>query len=73
MRLVVNGTLINSTDTLDLGLNAYEYHGDDDKRAKFEALHDDHLLPMEYSRALLISIMLDRARAVVEIGTRSMR
>jgi hypothetical protein len=68
MRVVSHGTLINSTETLDLWLNAYEYHRDDQKRAEFEALHDDDALPMDYSRALFIHIMLDRARAVVEIG-----
>jgi hypothetical protein len=31
-------------------------------------LHDDATLPMGFSRALLIGIMLERARAVVEIG-----
>jgi hypothetical protein len=41
-----NGRLINSTETLDLWLNAYEYHRDDEKRAAFEALHDDKALPM---------------------------
>ena len=68
MRVVSNGTLMNSTETLDLWLNAYEYHRDDEKRTEFEALHDDVTLPIAYSRALFIDIMLDCARAVVEIG-----
>jgi hypothetical protein len=68
MRLVVQGRLINSTQTLDLWLNGYEYHRDDEKRAVFESLHHDDLLPVEYSRALFMQIMLDRARAVVDIG-----
>ncbi len=67
VRVISNGTLINSTETLDLWLNAYEYHRDDEKRAAFEH-DDDNWLPMDYSRALFIHIMLDRARAVVEIG-----
>ena len=67
MRVVSHGTLINSTETLDLWLNAYEYHRDDEKRVEFEALHDGNL-PMEYSRALFIHILLDRARAVVDLG-----
>jgi hypothetical protein len=68
MRVISNGTLINSTETLDLWLNAFEYHRDDKKRAKFEALHDDDTLPVNYSRALFVHIMLDRARVVIEIG-----
>jgi hypothetical protein len=67
IRVVSHGTLINSTETLDLWLNAYEYHRDHEKREKFEALHDGNL-PREYSRALFIHILLDRARAVVDIG-----
>jgi hypothetical protein len=67
MLLVSHGQIINSTETLDLWLNAYEYHRDDDKRVAFEALHDD-ALPIGFSRALLIDIMLDRARAVIELG-----
>ena len=67
MRVVSHGTLINSTETLDLWLNAYDYHRDDEKRVEFEALHDGNL-PIEYSRALFIHILLDRARAVVDLG-----
>ena len=48
MRVVSHGTLINSTETLDLWLNAYEYHRDDEKRTEFEALHDDVTLPIAY-------------------------
>lgn len=61
-----NGVVINSTETLDLWLNAYEYHKDADKQEAFEALHDE-TLPIEYSRALLAGIMFDRARAVIEL------
>ena len=68
MRVVSNGTLINSTTTLDLWLNAYEYHRDDEKRAAFQALHSNNKVLMAYSRALFIHMVLDRARAVVEIG-----
>jgi hypothetical protein len=63
-----NGMLVNSVETLDLWLNGFEYHRDDDKRALFESLHDERFLPMGFTLAMLTNIMLDRARAVVEIG-----
>jgi len=34
---------------------------------RLEALHDGNL-PVDYSRALLIHILLERARAVVDVG-----
>jgi hypothetical protein len=53
MLLVSQGQVINSTETLEQWLNAYEYHRDDDKRGTFEALHDDtrhHAPPFSRSR-----------------------
>lgn len=67
MKLFSNGTVINSTETLDLWLNGYEYHRDVDKRTRFEALQGE-TLPAEVSLNLLVGIMLDRARAVLDIG-----
>jgi hypothetical protein len=60
--------LVNSSETLTLWLNAYEYHRDEDKRAAFESLHDGILPVAEHSRAVFVGMMLDRARAVIEIG-----
>jgi hypothetical protein len=67
MKLVSGDTVINSRQTLELWLNAFQYHRDEKKRAMFEALHGD-VLPVELTRALMIEIMLDQARAVVVIG-----
>ncbi len=69
MVVMSNGTQVNSTATLDrLWLNAYHYHRDKEKRATFEALHDDLTLPREFSDALFQDIMMERARAVLDVG-----
>ena len=67
MKLFSNGTVINSTETLDLWLNGFEYHRDAEKRTQFEALQGE-ALPVEVSLNLLVGIVLDRARAVLDIG-----
>ena len=67
MKLFSNGTVINSTETLDLWLNGFEYHRDADKRTQFEALQSE-TLPVEVSLNMLAGIMLDRVRAVLDIG-----
>lgn len=67
MKLFSNGTVINSTETLDLWLNGFEYHRDANKRTRFEALQSE-TLPVEVSLNLLAGIVLDRVRAVLDIG-----
>jgi hypothetical protein len=67
MKLFSNGTVINSIETLDLWLNGFEYHRDADKRTQFEALQSQ-TLPVEVSLNLLAGIVLDRVRAVLDIG-----
>jgi hypothetical protein len=67
MKLFSNGTVINSTETLDLWLNGFEYHRDANKRTQFEALQSE-TLPVEVSLNLLAGIVLDRVRAVLDIG-----
>ena len=44
-QFVADGLMINSAETLDLWLNAYEYHRDDDKRAVIETACDDFVPP----------------------------
>lgn len=65
---VSDGTLLNSPEMLTLWLNAYEYHRDVEKRATFEALHHGMQPLVEHTEAVFVGMMLDRARAVVEIG-----
>ena len=48
-------------------LNGFAYHRDFDKRAQFEALQGE-TLPPEVSLNLLVGIMLDRVRAVLDVG-----
>jgi hypothetical protein len=69
MVVMSNGVQVNSATTLDrLWLNGYHYHRDKGKRAKFEALHDGHTLPLEFSDALFQDIMMERTRAVLDVG-----
>jgi hypothetical protein len=69
MVVMSNGVQVNSTATLDrLWLNAYQYHRDKEKRATFEALHDQHTLPLDFSDVLFQDIMMDRGRAVLDVG-----
>jgi hypothetical protein len=70
MLVMSNGTHVNSATTLDrLWLNAYHYHRDKDKRAKLEALHNEQTMPLAFSDALFQDIMLERARAVLDVGS----
>jgi hypothetical protein len=64
--VTADGVKINSDKTLDEWLNAYEYHRDRDKRADFESLHE--IFPLEASRAIFISMLLDRVEAIVALG-----
>lgn len=63
-----NGTLINSSEVLTLWLNSYQYHRDETKRATFEALHHGLQPTIEYSEAVFVGMMLDQARAVIDVG-----
>jgi hypothetical protein len=58
--------VLNSEATFQLWLNAYEYHRDEDKKAAMEELHA--LLPFEWLRAMFVSMMMDRALAVLNIA-----
>ena len=68
MAFIANDVVVNSVEMLDLWLNAYPYHKNRDKRAFFEALHHPDVLPRELSEAFMIDMMLERARAVLDIG-----
>ena len=58
--------VLNSEQVFQLWLNAYEYHRDEDKQARMEELHA--LLPFEWLRAMFLSMMIDRALAVLNIA-----
>jgi hypothetical protein len=57
-----NGVMINSEEILFQWLNGYEYHHDADKRLAMEELH--HLLPLEASKALFVTMLYDKADAI---------
>ena len=58
--------LINSDDMIQNWLNAFEYHRDPDKRSALSALHDQ--VPIESTRALVVSMMFDKAKAIFEVS-----
>jgi hypothetical protein len=57
-----NDVLLNSEETLQKWLNAFEYHRDEDKRQELDTLH--WLWPTDISRALFLALLLDKADAV---------
>lgn len=61
-----DGVMLNSEDILRKWLNAFEYHHDQDKKRALEELH--RMIPLEASRALFLSMMIDKANAVFEIA-----
>lgn len=68
VKIVSNDVLVNSERVLHQWLNAEEFHFDDDKHAILESLRDQEFLPKEFTRAVFIDMMLDKARAVVELA-----
>ncbi len=64
--VTADGVAVNSEKTLRKWLNAYEYHRDRDKRAELESL--DEIFPLKTSRAIFISMLLDKVCAIVALG-----
>jgi hypothetical protein len=58
--------VLNSEETFQLWLNTHEYHRDEDKQAAMEELQA--LLPFDWLRAMFISMLFDRALAVINIA-----
>lgn len=61
-----NNVLLNSEKVLFDWLNAYEFHRDQDKRAKIESLHK--LIPFEASQAIFLFLLTDKIRAILKIA-----
>lgn len=61
-----NEVVLNSDAALMKWLNAFEYHRDTKKREELESLH--WLLPLESSRALFVSMMIDKAKAALKVA-----
>ena len=58
--------IVNSDKTLMTWLNAFEYHRDDDKRKLIEKI--DKIMPEDLSRALFAGMIMDKVKAVLELG-----
>src|SRR5581483_11733329 len=61
-----NGTILNSEDVLRLWLNGFEYHRDRAKQDELKALAC--IVPLEAQRAIFLSMMLDKAKAVIDLA-----
>jgi hypothetical protein len=66
IKITSNGTILNDDDIVLKWLNAYEYHRNFSLRAELNSLHQ--VLPLEGSRAILVSMLMDMAKAVGEIA-----
>ncbi len=67
-RIIVrsNAVVLNSPDTLDKWLNAYEFHQDQGKRAWLETLHK--IMPLESTRVFFLVLLTDRLKAVLQLA-----
>ena len=70
VQVVSDGTQLNSPNTVDeLWLIAYKYHEEEKgKRDKLDALLQGHPMKRGLSEVLFIDLMLDRARAIMDVG-----
>jgi len=65
--LSVNEQVVNSDEGVRLWLNGFEYHRDAEKRARLEALGG--VLPLSGQRAVYVSMMVDKANAVLRLAS----
>lgn len=66
IQINLNEMVLNSETALNKWLNAFEYHRDEEKQKELELLHA--LLPLENSKAIFISMMIDKVKAIIEIA-----
>jgi hypothetical protein len=66
-QLLSNDVVVNSERVLKLWLNGFEYHRDREQRDEIARLHQ--LLPMDATRPVFVSMIIDKVRAVAEIAT----
>jgi hypothetical protein len=67
IQFLSNDTLVNSEQVLQDWLNAYEYHRDPERRDQLAKIHHDRL-PLEATRPLFVSMLIDKARAVAAVA-----
>jgi hypothetical protein len=58
--------VLNSDDSFNKWLNGYEYHRDEEKRVAIQQLCG--VLPFGIGRAILISMLLDKVRAILNVA-----
>lgn len=66
IRISANNVVLNSGETLDKWLNAFEYHRDLDKQAFIRDLHQ--MLPLDDGQAVYLQLLSDRAVAVFNLS-----
>jgi hypothetical protein len=66
VRILANDVVLNSGETVDRWLNAFEYHRDLDKQALLAELHQ--MLPLDDAKALYLQLLADRALAVFNVA-----
>lgn len=66
VQIFSNGILLNSEKVLKDWLNAYEYHRDEEKKEFLESLHK--ILPIEASKPLFVSLLIDKTRAILNLS-----
>lgn len=65
-KMTTSDIVVNSQATLDMWLNAFEYHRDKEKRQRLTVVHS--IVPEDNARAMFVSMMYDRAKAVIEVA-----
>ncbi len=58
--------ILNSEDSFQKWLNAFEYHRDNEKREEIEKLCG--VLPFEIARAIFLSMLIDKIKAILNIA-----
>ncbi|MGD9652109.1 MAG: hypothetical protein AB7V12_07040 [Candidatus Dadabacteria bacterium] len=61
----IKRTQINSEETLQKWLNAYEYHRDENKKIEFENLN--RFFPYQTNKAIFICMLIDKVRALTRL------
>jgi hypothetical protein len=67
VKITSNGVVMNSEDIVRKWCNAFEYHRDRDKQVELEELH--RIMPLRAGRALFLSMMIDKAKAVQALAS----
>jgi len=67
MKILSNEVVVNSEETLNTWLNAYEYHRDREKQTSLHNLLG--LLPMEAAQVLFVGLLSDKALAIAQLAT----